>query len=288
MAVCAPLAAIALLGGLVWPAASGAASAEFTAQGSNGYTIRVKGGGGKVALTAAGFLQAASYTVPGRITRRGVVANFGRRGMIDVRFKPGHRSRIETPPNRCRGKPRVKRWGSFVGTIRFSGERGFTRLRVRRAGGSTQVSPRWRCERRGRAGAAGLSASAAKSEDASVVWEVADRRRGLEASALSSAFFGVVFFASLEEKRKRMQIRRSTFVPAKDRAFVFDESLAIATLRPPRPFAGKGTFRRRPGHPPSWTGSLSLVLPGTTRISLIGKRYRPRLYRLDKDGIAEP
>ena len=85
-----------------------------------------------------------------------------------------------------------------------------------------------------------------------------------------------------------MRISRFVFLPARVEAFVFDESLTSATLAPPRPFSGKATFQRRAGAPPSWTGTLSVVLPGTRRISLVGRRYHPRLYRLSKDGIAKP
>ena len=270
------------------PASAGAASAEFTARASNGYRIEVSDSRRRVRLLARGPAGTATYTVPGRVTQRGIQANFGKRGIVDVSFRPSGRAIIETPPRRCEGKPRVARWGSFVGTIRFKGERGYTRLHVRRAGGRTRSAPRWRCKRPGRARASGSEAERAIP----VVLELSDRRRGLEVGILSFGEPGkdslTFYAASMQERRGRMRIARSYFeITTSGTPFAYDESLSEATIAPPPPFAGKGLFERRKGRD-SWTGSLSVVLPGTPRISLVGKRFRPRLYRLDEDGIAKP
>jgi hypothetical protein len=298
------LGAVALLTLLIWPASASAdsfesiltfgprAPAEFTARGSNGYVIRVEGSAGKVKLSASGPSGTATYAVPGNATRRGIAANFGRRGRVDVEFRPSRRMRIETPPNRCEGKLRVTHWGVFVGTIRFAGERGFTRLRAGRMAGRTHTFPRWKCKRRRGAGAGRLSKSSAGADRAPVVWEVSNRRLGLEVSALSAVLSDkqtlTFFFAALRERRKRMQITRTLVAPAEEGEFTYDESLTEATVAPSKPFSGTATFERRPGGSVSWTGSLSIVLPGTARIPLVGARYHPRLYRLGKDGIAKP
>jgi hypothetical protein len=266
---------------LAAPAPAVASSVELSAHASNGYRIEVTGSRRKVRLSARGPAGTATYVVPGRVTQRRIVANFGKRGMIDVAFRPGGRARIETPPNRCEGRPRVTRWGAFVGTIHFKGERGFTRLRVRHASGAIHKAPRWRCERR--------RVPLAEEDDGLVLFELADPRHRLEMGAfaldLGDGEGLSAFFAAQSERRGRMRIRRTVFEITEGEELTFDESLTRATIAPPPPFAGKGVFERRKGAD-SWTGTLSVVLPGTPRFSLIGKRLHPRLYRLSEDGIA--
>jgi hypothetical protein len=272
----------------------GRSPAEFRAKGGKGYSIEVEGSDGRVTLSASGPAGTAVYIVPGRISPAGIVANFGKRGRIDVEFEPSRRMRVETPPNRCEGEPRVTRWGSFVGTIRFAGERGYTRLRLRRVRGRTHVTPNWKC--RGRGGGSdesgpGTDIPGESSEDA-LVLEIANRRSGVEAGGFTFRPPGedglTLFIAGVEERRKRMQIARFAFVRGKEASFTFDDSLTTATIAPPPPFSGAATFRRNSGGPPSLTGSLSVLLPGTARIPLVGTGYRSRLYRLSEDGLAIP
>ena len=265
-------------------------------RGSNGYRIQVDGQAHEVELSAEGPAGTAAYTVPGWVTRRGVHANFGRRGKVNVAFRPSGRARIETPPRHCEGKPRVTRWGAFVGTIRFKGERGYTRLRRQRAGGRVRTFSHWRCPERGKRANAG-----AAKDPLPVVWEVSEGRTGLAAGAVMFSPDGgegpFLYYAALRERRKRMRIERSFFeiggvegLTAKGDAkgFSYDESLTNATISFPFPFAGRAEFERAPNGKVAWTGSLSVMLPGTARILLIGPRSRARLYRLTKGGIAKP
>jgi len=269
--------------------------AEFSAKAGHGYSIQVGGSGRQVTLLAGGRSGIALYVVPGRISSGGIVANFGKRGRVDVEFRPSRRKKVEAPPDRCKGAPRGTRWGVFVGTIRFAGERGYTRLGLHRARGRTHVTPNWRCKRP-RGGESGDTGSGKQpsvpgesSEDA-LVFEIADRSTGVEAGAF--AFRPpdrrglTAFIAGVEERRRRMQIARFAYATGAERSFSFDDSLTTATISPPAPFAGAATFQREPGGQGSLSGSLSVVLPGTARIPLVGPGYRTRLYRLSEDGIA--
>jgi hypothetical protein len=266
-------------------------TAEFSVKAANGYSIQVEGSGDEVTLSANGSEGSAIYKVPGRVSTSGIAANFGKLGVIDVEFKPSRRMKVETPPNRCEGKPHVTRWGVFVGTVRFAGERGYTRVRVSRAPGRTHVSPRWKCKRpRGGSGKA-PSIPGEGSEDAFVL-EISNRRTGLEAGAFAFHPPGeeglTLFVAGIEERRKRMRVSRFAFEPGKDEDFSIDESLATATISPPKPFSGSATYQRNSDGSVSWTGSLSVMLPGMARVSLVGPDYRLRLYRLSEHGLANP
>lgn len=275
------------------------APVEFKVRASNGYSIRVEGAGRRVTLSASGPAGTATYVVKGRVSRKGITANFGKRGKVDVRFRASRRKKIETAPNRCKGRPHVTRWGVFVGTIRFAGERGYTRLRAGRAPGRTNATPRWKCKRR--RGGSQKPESVAKppgspdieadSSEEAIVLEIVNRRAGIEAGA---AFFEAggqklaFLAATMEERRGRMQISRYSFDFSSTDAFSFDDSLSTATLGPSGPFSGAATFRRKADGSMAGAGSLSVVLPGLRRASLVGPGNRVRLYRLSEDGIARP
>lgn len=270
---------------------------EFKARASNGYSIKVEGAGRRVTLSTSGPAGTASYVVKGSVTRSGITANFGKRGRVDVRFRASRRKKIETPPNHCKGRPRVIRWGVFVGTIRFFGERGFTALRVGRAPGRTNGLPRWRCKRRPGADRQGTGgkhpeggSKTGSPDDEAIVFEVSNRRSGLEAAV---ALFQVgeerlsFLTAMLQERRGRMRISRSAFEFTLRDAISVD-SLGMVTVRPPEPFFGTATLRRNPDGRMAGSGSLAIALPGSKRISLIRPSNKVRLYRLDSDGIAKP
>lgn len=272
------------------------APAEFSAKASKGYSIGVEGSGGQVTLSASGPAGIAIYVVPGRISTGGILASFGKRGRVDVKFKPSRRKKVEMPPNRCKGKPHVIRWGVFAGTIRFAGERGYTRLSLHRAHGRTHVTPDWKCKRRPGDGSDKTEGTqpnipGESSEDA-LILEIANRRTGVEAGAFTlrppDEKGLTAFIAAVEERRKQMQIARFAFGTGNEQTFSFDESLSTATISPPPPFAGTAIFQRDPGGRGTLTGSLSVVLPGTARIPLVGAGYSSRLYRLSEDGIAIP
>lgn len=300
----AALAVILLTGfaAMSWPARSPAeATAEFTTNGTRGYSIEVWGTSrGRVSLTASGPAGSATYVVPGRASSRRIVANFGRRGWVDVKFRSNGDPLVERPARRCSGRPRVTQWGRFVGVVRFHGERGFTRVRARRATGSTKVDPRWRCKggdpnSRMSRSSWQRSVEPGGAEDGAVL-KLLDRQRRLEVEA-RLFFFNVtftpitnyagapaeetpevVFRAAVEERRGRMTIRRSVEELGEDSDFEYDALLREATLMPPFPFAGVGRFERREGGA-SWGGSLSLALPGTARIPLNAPRFSAQLYR---------
>jgi hypothetical protein len=97
-----------------------------------------------------------------------------------------------------------------------------------------------------------------------------------------------LFVAGVQEQRKRLLVSRYAFESGADQAFEVDESLTAATVAPPEPFAGSAIFQRNADGSVSWSGSLTVVLPGTARIPLTGPDWRPRLYRPGEGGIANP
>lgn len=73
-----------------------------------------------------------------------------------------------------------------------------------------------------------------------------------------------------------------TRIPRSD--FIFNNSLSAATVSPPAPFSGTGSFQH--GANPhganglnAWMGSLSVSLPGLGAVSLAGSNFKSRLER---------
>lgn len=287
-----------------WPThALPATSAEFTTRGTHGYRVSIHGSGQGVALSASGPAGTATYRVPGRVTAHRLAANFGRRGRVNVTFKPTGPSLVRTPARRCKGRPKETRAGIFSGVIRFSGERGFTRVSTRRARGAMMINPRWRCRKTGAEESTLRSSTlpepGVRTSEA-VVLELTDARRRLAVEAVAAPLdieFGppitprlagvdaglenpllISFKAAMHERRGRMTIERDLDEAGDELDFAYDESLREASLSPPFPFAGTGHFGRT-GAGGSWTGSLSLALPGTARIPLTEPRFQARLYR---------
>lgn len=165
------IAGVLALGAMVIVALPGAASAHaaahgpatrgigrsvyesFDLHGTNGFLVGVevldrrslkfsvsKPGSG------LGFTQ-TTYSIPYRQPAGSdhIKARIGGLGRIDVRFVP--ESVKEEPPFRseCHGGKTVLEEGQFVGQISFHGERGYTRVRARHAGGFITKSPHLIC-----------------------------------------------------------------------------------------------------------------------------------------------
>src|ERR1700761_9531124 len=112
---------------------------QFTLDGPPGYRTQVVGspGGDKptVTLYAKRADSEVEYTAPGKVTEEEMRAKFGSLGSVDVNFQPSGQTREAI--NYCDSShPTVAvELGTFVGTIDFRGERGYTRVTSNRAQG---------------------------------------------------------------------------------------------------------------------------------------------------------
>lgn len=267
--------------------ARSATRAEFSSKATKGYIVSVEGRGRQVALTVDGHGGRATYSVRGRASTRQLNGRFGKLGRIALRFEPSGKSRQIKPPKRCKGRNRISAVGDFIGTIRFRGERGYTRLITKRVRGSTLTPSRWRCKPR-----KGGSRSTPDAE-----FPVP----GLEIPALgaftpngrvvfTALGFGdpdeldlSFFLAGTKEHRGAVRIARSTLVAARSRAFAVNPDLAAATVRPPKPFSGTASFVRDANGSTNWTGALAVALPGAgavplTRATFTAELAKPRTF----------
>jgi len=255
--------------------------AQFSLKATEGYSVFVRGFDRRVSVTvedhkgSAIYRGSAIYSVRGRASTRGIRASLGSFGRIAVTFNPTGQEHRSAPPKRCKGGDEVTREGIFVGTIRFTGEDGYTRLNAHRATGRTMLSPPWRCEPRHGSGEFDalpfeLPVLASFTPDQRVAFAAIDSE---EPDGLGLAFYS----GGTIERRGSVKIERVVFVAERASTFSPESDFSAATVRPPRPFRGMASFVRNPDGSTSWTGPLSVSLPGAGTVELTGPSFTANL-----------
>ncbi len=262
--------------------------AEFSLKGSNGYLLKVGGSDREVRLTAVRRGQRAEYEVRGEASAEGIEARFGGLGTVAVEFQPSGRIVRSEPLRECEGTT-VIQYGVFAGTIEFTGENGYTKVRETQAAGRTRVSPPSACPEAGGPAAAPSRVSSRPLD--SVLLDAKARGKGLFFIAVGISPPGEVsltgFNAGLVEQRGRMLVFRSASASGPPRTFKFNKALTFAIVKPRKPFEGSATLRRASGSATSWTGSLTVSLPGAEDVALTGSRIEARLMEYEPE-LPEP
>ncbi len=234
-----------------------------------------------------GFFTATEYSTKGRVSSKRIEADLGDLGRIDidVRLRPRH-SDSEPRQRNCKGRKSIFVPGTFHGTIRFSGEGdippfsvkrgeiGFLRrfkqvCKLRRAPKRNQKKPK--AEKPKIKLEFGLLDTSGKGDGRTVRFEVFS----LAQARNPAKSFGI-YEAAASERRKNLRIVRSTFGFLGHKEFRMSKrGKQPLTLRvkPPEPFSGKALYKRGPGEKATWTGNLSLDLPGAEAIPLTGDNY---------------
>jgi hypothetical protein len=264
--------------------------ARFELHGSNGYRASVEAAGPRLRLTLEKRAKPVStmvrYSARARTTPGVVRARLGKLGRIAVRFRPTATARQVWPPHECDGVAVVGKVGVFSGTIRFRGEGGYVELGARRAEGRAATSSRWSCG----PGAGFLRRTASSSVVAPEDVEAEPPVYAVLGAATGSAgrqFFALAshpderelpfFAAATDERGQGMRIQRSVAVAGPTRSFVFEDNLGSATVEPPAPFSGSAGFERAAKGRKTWTGDLSVSLPGRPDVPLAGPKFIPAL-----------
>jgi hypothetical protein len=263
--------------------------AGFALRGSDGYSIQVLTLGRRfVTLTASKGHVGAVYSTRGRISGNRITARFGNLGRIAVRFHasrpPGGRE--TAPSRRCTGEGGGPQAGTFRGTIRFTGERGYTRVDAHRAKGAALRAERGACTANRRAGPSAALPLARLTTHLTAVSKRAGRVVSIDVLGFRNPRLWVQ--ASTQEQRGRMRIARLAYaVVGGPSAFVSSgpgEHPAFAVLTPPKPFSGTGLFQEGGDLSNGWTGTLSAWLPGAGKVSLAGPTFASSFCRRAPDG----
>lgn len=272
--------------------------AEFHLKSENGYDVSVFSTGHKrVILTASKGGVSASYLVPGRASRKRIDADFGPFGEISVKFDPAAR-RPTRKGRLCPGPRPIAMAGTFRGTIRFVGERGFTEVDASRARGSYFRSFRQVCEKpekrhRSRVPRPpGAGQSELRPVVTTLLAETDANGRHLEVGFLGLGFapgpklptveFLSIGIAGSQERVGHVVVSRSALTDASSRSLHLSAPEAepeTATLSLPKPFSGTATHRKEDGSAPTWTGTLGVRLPGLGTVPLAGTEFHSGLCR---------
>jgi hypothetical protein len=251
---------------------------------SNGYSASIDTSGHRqVVLTFSQGSYTISYKTLGRITRRGISADFGRLGHVSLRFRGKPHPRSSPLPSllrECKGRKSVEERGVFFGNVRFRGERGFTGIKAQRVKGGVVRLYRRVCK-----GPSWLQASASSADDFEGKLLIATaQENGSKRSFLvgeSSIDLGegaplglAVEVAVLGKRVEGVAISKS--------AFALDETVfhlsppgnspVKAKVAPSWLFVGSATYLAE-GDSPTWTGSLGARFPGSGQVSLAGPEF---------------
>lgn len=252
---------------------------QLSVRGTHGFEITVRRFPRRVELIASRGTASAIYIVrPKRGPADGIKATFPGLGRIAVRFVPS--GRVQRGRAFCEGRPWSTQHGIFTGSIRFEGEREFTRVDLRDARGFVHHRSEEVCED---------TSGGPAGEPPFYFLEAGGWAQG-RATALTAlkpideSQFGssVQYFASQWEKRHGMTISRLAAVAGDLDTFVIagpPRRPESVTISPPPPFSGSATFRAVPGAAPEWTGMLAVELPGVGTVQLTGPQFRPTCCR---------
>lgn len=269
----------------------------FKAKSSHGYKVSVSaeptsfssGGPPQMPEVDLRFRQrgsSAEYTVPAKISSDGFRARFGRLGEMSVRIASAGRVKPTVVSEICKREKATKQRVVFEGRIRFRGEHGFTRLRLHHARGTVTRTLRQSClinfpANGGGHGAGGIGQPTLLEANWHGKRSELDFSAGT-ASGISAAFFSA---ARAEIREPMVVIRTVSDRAAKANTFSFDAALASATVMPPAPFSGQGTYSAPAGGGSgSWSGPLEVDFPGRPHTHLAGARFSATLSHGDPSG----
>lgn len=295
---------------------------ELKFENNDGYSIVVIARDQTVALRIAhtygrgrGSSRAstATYLAHGKVTPTSIMASFGDRGRIDVRFRPSGRKLLATRKAGCKSPSGgvLARFGIFAGELRFQGEGGFTSAEVHRvpgqsidfnalvaclfgatAHGQRAVLPApklpWGIHLPG----ADVGVRRATPETPSVQTHpshgpkpttlLADHKTPLTRTVFAAQMRGrgkARLLALESASEGPIGVIRYVKTETLPSVFSFDGILSSASVKPPAPFSGTGAYEQGPGNAKSWTGSLAVSFLGAPHVPLTGSPFVARLAR---------
>jgi len=276
-----PALASAKPGYLVFP---GSHEAEMHLEGSNGYSIDIsKAAHGFVEMYVDRGSGVAIYLV--RHSQLGgddIGVEFPGVGRASVRFHPV--GPPETKPGffkQCKGGQTILQKGYFEGTIQIRGEQGYTAADAPRARGEVVTRSKEICKR-------SIFEPDEPSRAENVTRLLAfSRSKGKQVAFSANTVDSppgtlTFFFGYVTEQREGMQILRQVVAHGPEKTLTLGDDgnfPSSATVDPPSPFHGSATFQRQADGQSTWTGPLSVEMPGAGRVDLAGQGFTAKLCR---------
>lgn len=259
-------------------------------------------------------VSASVYIARAQTGRSRFETTFGKLGRLDLRFQPSGRVTYGKRRRHCRGPDRyTTHYGVFVGTARFRGEDGYTAVDAHRVKGKEVTPAALHCFDFISAGPRStiwdaltspstMNPTGSPSAEAVSKLDLAPpprlrhllggqgRRTMLQAHwhlAVAAQAFGAVqrghrrpvFFAEALRTEERLALVRLATAVGSPADLLASDSLSTATVTPPTPFSGEGSFRHADDGTKSWTGSLAVSFPGAPDVPLTGPVFEVGLRR---------
>jgi hypothetical protein len=302
------LAALGVLAALALPAGAvakpghyttgGLSTEQFQLRGSNGYSLRVAVVNRSAQLIFNKRFGHSSLTVAyflGGKLSPGPDLHFpiGNEGEVNLRFVP-HGQPEETRLPGCEGGPQITEKGVLVGTVRFRGKGGFTKVDTHRGHVIVFRAPPMTCRKLKtpkNIDVLGLPASGGEVPEG-FVRLIAGSRRGspvFDANLFEENGVGVDgqefpdfpdFSASISLREGGAEVSYAANASGRPNSFGVPESLdppATATVEPPAPFSGSASFSLTAPSHAEWSGDLAVDLPDYGRVPLTGPKVSAAL-----------
>jgi hypothetical protein len=268
--------------------------AEFKVAAANGYTLRAKRFDRGLTLTVSrGPNSSAEYVLaaegpPGRAR---IVADVPDLVEIDVGFRGTSRT-TKFPETGCWWTVSRHTRGLFVGTIRFEGEAGYTRVDARRARGTFIDRVRSRCRPKPRRAGASARGGIAETVEVGAESSTAQTRIDFGAAKGPYPLFAPYdldvrnrrfYYAEMFENGKAVDITRKVQALGPPGWFKLNAARTWAEVSPPAPFNGTATLtQERPSFladpEPTWAGDLRVTFPGAPDVPLVGPGFEAHLH----------
>jgi hypothetical protein len=254
------------------------APSGFRLSATNGYTLSVlasqnpKTGAGVVLLLVQSPHAAVFYEVSASVSATSIEANLGSVGRIDVDFVASGETRTERGP--CGGDPVSFNSGSYVGSIDFEGEDGYSEVHATSVQGEIRTALGLICP-----GGPTSEGSGGHSPGARLTVRHQQSPKFEFGAFKNSPTRPAKFDASVEERRGPLQIFRAVEASAGPGAFDFDVPEGFGRVDPPAPFSGEATYLRSPNKRVSWHGDLTVDFPGRSDVRLTGAGTRAGMHR---------
>lgn len=264
---------------------------------SKGYSASIETEGHrKVSLKISKGSFFATYDALGRVSRKGIEADFGDFGRVSLRFEAKSRftpeglfAGLPLPDSmrpKCKGKSSVGERGLFLGNVSFEGERGYTRVAANRLKGKVVRRYKRICKRRSSA-----SASKAKLREEAVFYGAQAQRFGVQrflvGAEVSFAYGGEESASTIAfggERRKEGPVsvlKLALILEDLDSIEIspVDKRPVTAKVKLRKPFEGTASFGQEGKAPPTWTGTLGVRLPGSGLVPLTGPEFEAEICR---------
>jgi hypothetical protein len=222
------------------------------------------------------------YIARGIVSPSRIAASFGGFGKVDVRFHPSGQVVESVPHRHCVGVNHfTSQRGVFSGSVRFNGEEHYVTVHSHRARGRVRSPLQLHCAPPGFRSRTSTRARPVRQTGlGSSASFTATSRHGVTSTELFvfSHRGKTTSIAETEESIGSVARIRYGLAVGHSQVFSLNNALTSATLTPPAPFHGKGTYLAAPDGTRSWTGPLSISFPGAPLWPLAGEQFKPSLH----------